>query len=182
MSFGNFQLHRLEPGHGQDHSQGYGFGRSVARQSQQRRDTAPAQQIQPAGESSAAFSGKSKTDLTVLTAEGDRVTISLAAQVKYAASSQTGPNGSSQSVATSTSSQLHVAVEGNLNETELKDLETLLGNLAKATSQVTSQTQSTPVADASPSDAGFSGLTSLAAFAYSYRQTVEAGTLVHSIG
>jgi hypothetical protein len=145
--------------------------------------------MQPLRESSAAFSSNSETDLTVLTAEGDQITISLAAQVKYAESSQTGPGGSSQTVATSASSQLRVAVEGDLNETELKDLETLVSNLAQLTSQAISPTQpagvSTPspaVPDASASDAGFAGLSSLAAFAYSYNQTLEAGTLVHSGG
>jgi len=181
MSFGNFQLHRLDPAQGQDSSQGYGYGRSFERRSPQARDSGSVQQIQPVRESSAAFSGKSKTDLTVLTAEGDRVTISLAAQVKYAAISQTGPGGSSQTVATSTSSQLRVAVQGDLNETELKDLETLLGKLAQATSQAVSN-PSPAVPDASPFSAGFAGLSSLAAFAYSYKQTVEAGTLVNSRG
>ena len=187
MSFGNFQLHRLEP------SQGYAFGRSFERRSPPGRRSESAQQVQPVRESSAAFSGKSKTDLTVLTAEGDRITISLAAQLKYAASSQTGPGGSSQTIATSTSSQLRVAVEGDLNETELKDLGTLLSNLARATSQAgsqaSSQTQSTEVFNPSPAvpdasalNAGFAVLASLAAFAYSYKQTVEAGTLVHSRG
>ena len=191
MSFGNFQLHRLEP------SQGYAYGRSFELRSPLGRNTESAQQIQPLRESFAAFSGKSTTDLTVLTAEGDRITISLAAQVKYAAGSQSGPGGSSQTMATSTSSQVRVAVEGNLNEAELKDLGTLLSKLAQATtqagtptiSQASSQTPSTEVSnrspvvpDASALNAGFAGLSSLAAFAYSYKQTVEAGTLVQSRG
>ena len=67
MSFGNLQLHGLEPNHGQ----GYAFGRSFGRRSPAR-NTESAQQIQPFRQSSEAYSGRSKTDLTVLTAEGDR--------------------------------------------------------------------------------------------------------------
>ena len=188
MSFGNFQLHRLEPSQTQESRQGYSFGRSIDRWRPSGRDTQSAQQIQPVRQTSEGYSGKSKTDLTVLTAEGDRVTISLAAQVKYSASSKTGPGGSSQTVSTSTSSQLRVAVDGDLNEAELKDLGTLLSNLARATNQATSQTPSTPTTNPSPAVpdtsavVGFAGLASLAAFAYSYKQTVEAGSLVRSRG
>jgi hypothetical protein len=174
MSFGNFQLHRPEPG-------GHAYGRFFERLSRPARDTESAQQIQPVRESSDAFSGRSKTDLTVLTAEGDRIAISLAAQVQYAASSRTGPGGSSETVATSTSSQLRVGVEGDLNETELKDLGTLLGNLAQATSEA-GQESSSAVPGAPAFNAGFTGLASLAAFAYSYKQIVESGTLVRARG
>jgi len=178
MPFGNFQVTRL----GQDPSpsQGYDFGR----RSPSRSGGRSAQQVQrPVRESSEGYSGKSKTDLTVLTAEGDRVTISLAAQVKYAASSKTGPGGSSQSVAASSSSQLRVAVEGDLNETELKDLGTLLANLAQATSEAQSaDVSSTTTPPATAPDTGFASLSSLAAFAYRYKETVEAGTLVQTRG
>ena len=114
-----------------------------------RRDTQSAQQIQPVRQTSEGYSGKSKTDLTVLTAEGDRVTISLAAQVKYAASSQTGPGGSSQPVASSTSSQLRVAVEGDLNEAELKDLGTPSAP-RQSNNQAISQTPSTETVNPFP--------------------------------
>jgi len=183
MSFGNFHLHRLEPTQRQESNQRNAFGRSFERPGSSGRRIESLRQSQPVRESFAGFSGKSKTDLTVITAEGDRVTISLAAQVQYAESSKTGPNGSSQTVASSTASQLRVAVEGNLNETELKDLGKLLSSLAQATGQ----TQSTGAPNNSPpatdtTDTGFANLTSLAAFAYSFKQTVEAGTLVYSKG
>jgi hypothetical protein len=166
MSFGNFQLHRLEPSQGHDYHHSYG------RRHQLGRDSESAQQLQPVRKSSTTVRAESQTNLTVVTAEGDRITISLAAQAKFAAASQTGPNGSSQTVATSASSQLRVAVEGTLSETELKDL----GALINAVNKATSQAESTGVPDASAFTASFAGLESLAAFAYTYNQTVEAGS------
>src|SRR5438128_133951 len=90
MSFGNFQLHRLEPSQGHDYHHSYG------RRHQLGRDSESAQRLQPVRESSTTARAESQSNLTVVTAEGDRVTISLAAQAKFAAASQTGPNGSSQ--------------------------------------------------------------------------------------
>ena len=145
MSIGKLQLH------GRDASP------SCDRRSAPRRDS------QPTRESSSAFRGSSQSDLTVFTAEGDRITISQAAQVQSASTAQ--------STGFQSSSQLRVAVQGNLSEAELKDLGTLLTNLAQGT---TGQTQS--------SDAGFADLTSLSAFSYRYRQTVEAGSLVRASG
>jgi hypothetical protein len=71
-----------------------------------------------------------------------------------------------------------VAVQGDLSEAELKDLGALLNAVGKATSQVTS----TGVPDASAFNASVAGLGSLAAFAYSFNQTVEAGTLFRAKG
>lgn len=134
-----------------------------------------AAQTSPAREPAVAYRGRSQTDLSVVTAEGDRITISLAAQVKYAASSRTSPDGSSQTVETASSSQLRVAVQGDLSEAELKDLGTLLDKL----SQATTGASSTDAATAGSADpAGFAGLTSLAAFRYRSQQTVEASSLV----
>lgn len=115
--------------------------------------------------------------MSVVTAEGDRITISLAAQVRYAASSQTGETGSSQSVETASSSQLRVAVQGDLSEAELKDLGTLLNKLSQATTAA-----STDAAAKSADPVGFAGLTSLAAFRYRSQQTVEASSLVNVSG
>ena len=179
MSFGNLHLpmaganrpvarrpegRRPEAGGGQERR------RSLAPQSAG--DTSSvAPQTGPVRESSATFRGKSRTDLSVVTAEGDRITISLAAQVKYAASSQT--------VEAATSSQLRVAVEGDLSEAELKDLGTLLTNLAHANHLAASTEVSNPSAVA---PTGFSELTSLAAYSYRYQQTLEARTLVNVRG
>ena len=114
----------------------------------------------PVSQSSTAYRGKSQTDLTVLTAEGDRVTISLAAQVQSATNAKTNAQTSSQARA----SQLRVSVEGNLSDAELKDLRRLIGKLSEAIS--------TPTPSADPT--GFAALTSLSAFAYRYQQIVEA--------
>src|SRR5262249_19190195 len=127
---------------------------------------------------SAAVKAESQTNLTVVTAEGDRVTISLAAQAKFEEASKTVPNGSSQKTASSLSSQLSVSVEGALSDTELKDLGALIDAIGKATSQA----QSTGAPDTSAVTSSFAGLESLAAFAYSYNQTVEGGTLVRAHG
>ena len=172
MSFGNFQLHRPEPSQGQVQDRSYGRRHAVER------DGESGQRLQPIGQSSSAVRAESQTNLTVVTAEGDRVTISLAAQAKFDAASQTGPNGNSQKTASSVSSQLQVSVEGNLNEAELKDLGALINALGKATSQA----QSTGAPDTAAVTASFSGLQSLAAFAYSYSQSIEGGTLVDSKG
>jgi hypothetical protein len=172
MSFGNFRLHRLEPSQAHEYDHSYGRRRPLGRDSESGR------RLQPVRESSTAVRAESQTNLTVVTAEGDRVTISLAARAKYEAASKTGPNGDSQKTATSVSAQLNVSVEGDLSETELKDL----GALIKAVGKATSQAQSTGAPDASAVSASFAGLESLAAFAYSYSQTVEGGTLVNSKG
>src|SRR6266436_5068697 len=150
MSFGNFSWHRPESSQGHDYDRSAGRIRHLAVQA------------------------KSQTSLTVVTAEGDRVTISLAAQAKFEEASKNGPNGTSQKTTLSESSQLSVSVEGNLSDAELKDL----GSLIKALGTATSQAQSTVAPDTSAVAASFSGLESLAAFAYNYSQTVEAGTLV----
>jgi hypothetical protein len=168
MSFGNFHLHRPEP------SQGYTSGRTRPLG----RDSESGRRLQPVRESSTAVRAESRTNLTVITAEGDRVTISLAAQAKFTAASQTGPNGNPQTVATSSSSQLKVDVKGDLSDTELKDLGALINALGKATSQ----SASTGVPDASAITTSFAGLESLAAFAYSYNQTVAGGTFLNSKG
>src|SRR5437867_7778473 len=114
MSFGNFQLHHPEPSQRHDYEGSYRQRRPLGRDSEYGR------RLQPVRESSNAVRAESQTNLTVVTAEGDRVTISLAAQAKFEEASKTGPNGGSQKTASSVSSQLSVSVEGNLSDTELK--------------------------------------------------------------
>lgn len=159
----NLQLHHRDVG------PGHAYGRSHEWHSAPRREveSAPAQQVPSTRESATALRGSSKSDLTVVTAEGDRITISQAAQVQYA--------GNDQASSFQSSSQLRVAVKGNLSDAELKDLGTLLTNLAKPTSQVGGQA-------ISGGDAGLAGLTSLSAFSYRYQQTVAAGALVRATG
>ena len=142
---------------------------------ERRRSLAPPSAGGPS--SAVAYRGRSQTDLSVVTAEGDRITISLAAQVRYAASSQTGPDGSSQTVETASSSQVRVAVQGDLSEAELKDLGTLLNKLSQATTDASSTDAGHP-STTSADPTGFAGLTSLAAFRYRSQQTVEASSLV----
>lgn len=183
MSFGNLHLHirgasRSEadrPEARRPEARGHEGTRSSARGSA----ASVTPQKSAVNESSAAFRSKSQTDLSVVTAEGDQITISLAAQVRYAASSQTGPGGSSQTVETAAFSQLRVAVEGDLSEAELKDLGTLLTHLADANRQAASGEASNPSA-AAPAD--FSELTSLGAYSYRYQQTLEARALVNVRG
>jgi len=128
-------------------------------------------QTQATRESASAFRAQSQSDLTVVTAEGDRITISQAALVQFSAREQTGTDGNGKAAISQSSSELRVSVQGNLSEAELKDLGTLLTNLAQATSQARPS--------APTSDAGFSSLSSLAAFSYRYQQRVEAGAPDH---
>src|SRR5437660_11409002 len=116
MSFGSFQLHRPEPSQGQVYDRSHGRRHAVERGGES------GQRLQPVGQSSSAVKAESQTNLTVVTAEGDRVTISLAAQAKFEAASKNGPNGTSQKTALSESSQVSVSVEGDLRKTELKVL------------------------------------------------------------
>ena len=163
MPLANLQLHHRDVG------PGHAYGRSPERRSAPRREleSAQAHQASSSKESATAFRGASKSDLTVVTAEGDRITISQAAQVQYA--------GNEQASSFQSSSQLRVAVQGNLSDAELKDLGTLLTNLGKATSPAGGQADS-------GGDAGLARLTSLSAFSYRYQQTVEAGALVRATG
>lgn len=135
-------------------------------------------QSQPSRESAAVVQAESRTSLTVVTAEGDRVTISLAAQAKLASTSQSGSGGSSRSLSASVSSQARVTVDGSLNKDELQDLGELLVALGKATNQA----QRTGSLNASTLSETVAGLDSLAAFSYRHRQIVEAGALVRAFG
>lgn len=164
MPFGNFHLRRADAA----------YREAVRPESGGRRS--PLRKTEPATrEESTTFRSKSQTDLSVVTAEGDRITISLAAQVTLANSTQTRAGASSQQASASSSSQLRIAVEGDLSEAELKDLGHLLKNLGEA---------SRPGAEAESVEdpAGFAGLTSLASFRYRYQQRAEVGTLVRASG
>lgn len=208
MPFGNLQLHipgasrseAARPGAGRPEARRHEASPRAARQGDERsrslargssRDTpsvassvasSVAPQTGPVRESSDAFRGKSQTDLSVVTAEGDRITISLAAQVRYAASSQTGPDGSSQIVETASSSQLRVDVQGDLSEAELKDLRTLLNKLSQAPTEASSTAAANQPPASSADPGGFAGLSSLAAFRYRSQQTIEASSLVNIRG
>jgi len=167
MSIGKLQLRSQNAGEDVLPSRA-SLGRRGAKPTAQ---TQAAPQTQATRESASAFRAQSQSDLTVVTAEGDRITISQAALVQYATRKQSGADGSAQSSISQSSSQIRVSVQGNLSEAELKDLGTLLTNLAQATSQAGPS--------APTSVAGFSSLSSLAAFSYRYQQRVEAGAPDH---
>ena len=138
MPFGNLHLRHADSSYRESVRPESGHRRTQARPNAADRPTT--RRTTPATrEESTAFRGQSQTDLSVLTAEGDRISISLAAQVQYASTSKTGAGGSSQEVSVSSSSLLRVSVEGDLSKAELKDLGTLLKNLNQA-SQPTTET------------------------------------------
>jgi len=106
------------------------------------------------------YRGRSTSELKVRTAEGDTISISLAAQVRYAESAK--------GTETSSAAQLRVDVKGDLSEAELADLGKLLEGLGQSAE--------------TGGDSGFSGLTSLSAFSYRYEQRVEAGSYLRVRG
>jgi len=123
---------------------------------------------QPIRESAAAAARfESRTKLTVQTAEGDRVTISLRARSELAANSQSGPNGSSLQFSSSSNSQSRITVQGELSDAELQDLTKLINTLTAVTSgaDVENLVKSLPQFE------------TLTGFQYSQRQTLQAGAL-----
>jgi hypothetical protein len=133
------------------------------------------QHAQPSVQTESASRAESNTTLTVVTAEGDRVTLSLTAQAQTSGTSQSDGNGSTQTSASSGSAQLNVSVDGNLNANEISDLKKLIGALGQATTQA----QRTGAADPGALLQSISGLSTVAAFDYSYNQNVETGTLLN---
>ena len=118
------------------------------------------------GEVAVAARAEDQTSLTVRTAEGDVVSISIDAIVQAAAASKTSPSGEKTQAATaSASTEIKVSVQGDLSDAELKDLAKLIQSLGEI-----------DAGKASSLD-GLKGLTSLAAFDYSHTRTVESGSL-----
>lgn len=127
-----------------------------------------------AREASAAVQVQSHTKLTVETAEGDRVVISVGAQARLAAASREGRQGSAAVSGASTRSQVQVSVEGNLSETELADIQELIGALGEAAGEARQGGE----VDLSALAGEFSELESLAGFQFRYSQTVSVGALL----
>ncbi len=145
MSIGSLQLRRPEASES--------CGVCGERQRPQRRERAHTEQT-------SGYRGRSTSELNVRTAEGDTITISLAAQVRYAESAKGAESSSS--------AQLQVSVKGDLSDAEFADLGKLLQGLGQAAE--------------SGGDTGFSQLTSLSAFSYRYEQTAEAGSYLRVRG
>ncbi len=112
------------------------------------------------------YQSKSRTDLSVTTAEGDRITISLGAQQQYRSSSR----GNSTNETASSAAELRVSVKGNLSDAEMADLGKLLASLAEGGGANGAANET------------FAGLTSLSAYSYRYQQSVEAGSLIRTRG
>lgn len=112
------------------------------------------------------YQSKSRTDLSVTTAEGDRITISLAAQQQYRSNSR----ANSTKEAASSAAELRVSVQGNLSDAEMADLGKLLASLAEGGGATGAANET------------FAGLTSLSAYSYRYQQSVEAGSLIRTRG
>jgi len=114
----------------------------------------------------------SHTALAIRTAEGDQITISLAARAELSA--QYKETGQSQSLraGASVSTQLRVSLNGDLSEAELADVNRLIESLGQARAQAETGAGAASVADAA------AGLATIAAFQYSHRETATAGVLL----
>lgn len=110
-------------------------------------------------ESASSVRVSSKTDLTVETADGDRITISLDARAQLSAASRQGSDGSVSYARASAQSRIQVDVQGELSEAELSDLTELIGALSGD-------------GGGQPLDIG-----TIAAFDFRQTRTVEAGSL-----
>lgn len=128
---------------------------------------------QPAQQSAATARFQSRTSLTVETAEGDRITISLNAEARLATTSRIGLNNSEQTDRASSSTSARVSVQGELSEAEMGDITKLIDALATATN---SQSNGTGRLDTLATS--LSGLDSLAQFHFSQRQTLEIGSVL----
>ncbi len=83
---------------------------------------------------------KQQADITIVTAEGDRVTLSSTSQTHalYSAYNRTGSHGqgSTQSLSVQQSHNLSISIEGNLNEQELRDIRKALRAIRKVGKEV----------------------------------------------
>ena len=83
---------------------------------------------------------KQQADITIVTAEGDRVTLSSTSQTHalYSAYNRAGRHGqgSAQSLSVQHSQNLSISVEGNLNEQELRDIRKALRAIRKVGKEV----------------------------------------------
>jgi hypothetical protein len=112
-------------------------------------------------------------DLTVQTAEGDRVVISLDAQSRLAASSRHPAQGYEFTGQSAYRQRVEVSVEGSLSEAELADITEWIDTLAAATRQAGQGGG----LDAGALAAEFASLDSLAGFEYRYSESVNPGAL-----
>jgi len=114
----------------------------------------------------------------IRTAEGDRVTISIAAREQFSAYSRSGGGTQSAAVDSSSSSKVQVKIEGDLSEAEMKEITDLIGVLGRSVSTA----QQTGTIDAEALSATLSGSSTLAGFAFAYRQQVTAGAAFSAVG
>lgn len=113
-----------------------------------------------------AARAEDQTRLTVRTAEGDEISISIDAIAQLAAASQTSGSGqTSQASTAGGSTEIKVSVKGDLSDAELKDLSKLIQSLGEIESGKANSLD------------GLSGLKTIAAFDYSHTRTVESGSL-----
>ncbi len=127
---------------------------------------------QPAQQSATAARFRSRTSLTVETAEGDRITISLNADARLATTSRIGLSHSEQTDHASSSTSARVSVQGELSEAELGDITKLIDALG-----TTTNSQSNGTSGLDNLEKSLSGLDTIAQFQLSHRQTIEVGAV-----
>jgi hypothetical protein len=127
---------------------------------------------------SAGVRSKSTTEFDIRTAEGDRVTISIAARERFAASSSSDSSGQSTAMNASSSSKVKVEIQGDLNEAEMKEITNLIGALGKSigTAQQTGTIDSQALSDTLAKSSTLSG------FNFAYRQQVIGQSTFSAVG
>lgn len=148
----------------------------------------------PGADLAAEATSDTKSKLVVQTAEGDRVSISLEAHSRLSASAHSGPDGSSYSVEQSSSFSAQVSVQGQLSDSEVEDIRSLLQKLAELSSQGSSSptptgasqsgaqqqpAQQQAVQQQAPST---QDLETIAAYQYQLQQTTRASAQLSVFG
>lgn len=112
-------------------------------------------------ETAESYRVETKTDLTVQTAEGDKVTISVEALAQLESASRQGRGGQVSYSRSYSSTEINLEVQGSLSDAELEDISELINALSGAGGQ------------------GGDGLdlSTLSAFDFRQTRTVEAGSL-----
>lgn len=128
----------------------------------------------PTRETAKSVTTDTQGTLSVVTKDGDKVTLSFSAQKQYQAASYKGSEGYARVRSSSSSTTVGVKVEGNLSDEELKDLTTLLGALGKAAGE--SNKGETP--DVGGLVKSLQRLETLAKFDFQESQNVQVGSLI----
>lgn len=133
-------------------------------------------------QSSASLNANTQSELTLVTAEGDRVTLSAQAQMAYRygqfdlnmVSNRGAISMSGSSMDYMQMSGFEIQVQGELNEQELADIQELLGAFKQSISEFLDGDLEAAIAAARSTPDSLSGLQTIAAFDYSFTLNASA--------